>query len=226
MNSIIGDKPKALIEISGRTLVDHLLADLYPLGLAVTLVTNYHFYNQFAGWQVQSDFRVKLLNDGSTHVDNRLGAIGDLSFALEQQSLDDDLLVLAADNLLSFSLAGLLSSFRSDPVPHLCIWENTSLEDQKRRGVVVVDGDQVISFSEKPDDPESLLAAAPIYLIPRAQAADIARYLNEGGNPDAPGYFMEYLVSHYRCKAWRLPGELIDVGNPESYRAALSRPDR
>ncbi len=225
MNSIIGDKPKALIEIRGRTILDYLLQDVTALNVDVTLVTNGKFHRQFVEWQQSSEFNIDILNDGSTEAGNRLGAIGDLNFVVKSTPIHDDLLVLAADNLLSFSLAGLLQAFTDNPALYLCVWKNSSLEDQKQRGVVTLDGDRVASFAEKPALPQSLYAAAPIYVIPGALVAEIGRYLDHGGNPDAPGYLMEYLVPRQPCRSWRLPGELIDVGNPESYSRALARPD-
>lgn len=221
MASIIGDRPKALVEIGGRTILDRLLDDVSAMGLEATIVTNDRFHAQFAAWQASGGREVTLLNDGSTHVGDRLGAIGDIAFAIRRGALEDDLLVLAADNLLAFSLGSLLESFATHPELHLAVWRNRDLEDQKRRGVVEIDGDRVVAFREKPARPTSPYAAAPIYLLPERLVAEPENYLRAGGNPDAPGYLMEHLVERVPVRAWHVPGQVLDVGNPDSYARAV-----
>ncbi len=222
MQRLIGERPKALIDIHGRTILDHLVADVAALGISITLVSNRRFVDQFHGWQAGSGVDVDILDNGSTHVDNRLGAIGDMAFAIEAAGLDDDLLVLAADNLLTFSLSGLLESFHRHGDLHLAVWENPDVDDQKRRGVVTVSKDRrVLSFVEKPSHPESALAAAPIYILPRGHRYAPRDYLDNGGIADAPGHLMAHLVDSVPMRAWPVPGEILDVGNPESYAKAL-----
>jgi len=221
MASFIGDRPKALVEIGGRTLLDRLLDDVSALGLETTIVTNDRHHTQFAAWQASAAREVTLLNDGSTHAGDRLGAIGDMAFAIRHGALQDDLLVLAADNLLSFSLASLVDSFRTHAELHLAVWHNVDREDQKRRGVVEIEGHRVVAFREKPENPSSAYAAAPIYLLPERLVDEPENYLRGGGNPDAPGHLMEHLVGRFPARAWHIPGQVLDVGNPESYALAL-----
>lgn len=222
MQALIGDRPKALIDLGGRTILDRLVADLEGLGVGITLVSNRRFVDQFHGWQARTGADVDILDNGSTHASNRLGAVGDLAFAVDAADLDDDLLVLAADNLLTFSLGGMLASFHTHGEVHLAVWENPDPEDQKRRGVVTVGDDlEVLSFVEKPAEPVSTLAAAPIYILPRRHRLAAREYLGSGGNPDAPGHLMAHLVDRVPMRAWRVSGEILDVGNPESYARAL-----
>lgn len=222
MQALIGDQPKALIDIRGRTILDRLVADIEGLGISITLVSNRRYLDQFHGWQARSGADVAILDNGSTHVDNRRGAVGDMAFAIDAAGLDDDLLVVAADALLTFSLGDMLTSFDTHGGVHLAVWENPDLEDQKRRGVVTVGEDlEVLSFVEKPAKPTSALAAAPIYIMPRQQRLAPRDYLESGGNPDAPGHLMAHLVDRVPMRAWRVRGEILDVGNPVSYGRAL-----
>jgi glucose-1-phosphate thymidylyltransferase len=198
------------------------MEQLAPLDLPVCLVSNSRYHAQFLAWQVKSGWSVDILNDGSTEPANRLGAIGDLAFVIKQLNLNDDLLLLAADNLIGFSLRGLLKAFRDRPWPHIAVRENPDREDQKRRGVVTLDENlRVTSFVEKPAVPLSNLAAVPIYLLPASSLAYLDEYLASGFNNDAPGHYMSYLVNRLPVYGWPVPGDIYDVGNPVSYRRLL-----
>ena len=224
MQSVVGNIPKALIPLGGRTILDCLLARLDELDVESVLITNQKFHRAFVDWRQAAGRELAILNDGTRHVDERLGAVGDIRFALPYLGVDDDLLVVAADNLFDFSLRPLRSAFEADRAVHLAVWHNPDLADQRRRGVVEMDEHGwVRGFREKPQAPRSHLAAAPLYLLPGELLDEPHRYLAAGGNPDAPGYLMEYLAARHPVRAWRIPGEILDVGNPPSYAAALRR---
>lgn len=224
MQSVVGNLPKALIPLGGRTILDCLLARLDELEVESVLVTNQRFHRAFLEWRRAAGREIAILNDGTRNVDERLGAVGDIHFALSHLGVDDDLLVAGADNLFDFSLRPLRSAFESERAVHLAVWHNPDLADQRRRGVVETGANGwVTSFREKPEAPRSHLAAAPLYLLPCELLDETGRYLAAGGNPDAPGYLMEYLAARHRVRAWRVPGEILDVGNPQSYAAAVRR---
>ena len=226
MFEVTGDSPKALIKLGGVTLLDHLLDTLAELALDIHLVTNDRFLPQFQSWQIDSGREVRMISDGSTNAENRLGATGDLAFAIKAFKLEDDLLVVAADNMLNFSLKGMQDEFRRHNQVLLAIRRNSSLEDQTRRGVVEIAPDGTITqFEEKPAKPRGLMASVPLYMIPKKLLAEIHHYLATGGNPDAPGFLMEYLVNHHPVRGWTIPGEILDVGNRTSYLQAMDKFD-
>ena len=105
----------------------------------------------------------------------------------------------------------------------LAVWENKDRKDQSNRGVLEMneEDNRITSFVEKPKEPRSSFAAAPIYLFPRSLVNVPGQYLAQGHNHDAPGFLMEYIVSRYEVRGWRMPGDVIDVGNPESYQRAV-----
>lgn len=226
MRGVIGDRPKALIEVGGKTILDHLLANLRNRCHEddIVLVTNARYHDHFAVWQQQSGSRIVLLNDGSTHLDNRLGAVGDIRFAMTQAGIAGDTVITAADNVFAFSFDGLLHQFAKTGrrAAQVGIWHNPDLEDQKRRGVVEMEADgRLAAFTEKPANPASHWAAAPLYLLPAALLEAVNEFIESGGNADAPGYFIEYLVGRHPVYGWRMPGDILDVGNPESLARAL-----
>ena len=224
MQALTGDVPKALIPIGASTVLDLLLARVDELDVSSVLVTNRKYHQQFLDWRARSRRPITILDDGSETVEQRLGAVGDIQFALERIGFDEDLLIVAADNLLEFSLRPMADAFRAHGQGQLAVWHNPDLADQQRRGVVEVDGEgRVTRFTEKPRRPAGHLAVAPLYLLPAALLDEPARYLAAGGNPDAPGYLMAHLAKYYRLRTFHLPGPVIDVGNPESYARALRR---
>lgn len=226
MQAVTGEIPKALIQLGDKTILDLLMQRLAPLNLDCTLITNDKYHDQFVAWRSDRDARVALINNGTRHADERLGAVGDICFALDACQFEEDLLIVAADTLFDFPLQGLLATFQQDQAGVIAVRHNSDEEDLRRRGVVAVDEDWwVLTFTEKPEQPASHLASTPLYILPRLLLGEPARYLDQGGNPDAPGYLMEYLVANHRLKAWMIAGEISDVGNPASYAAALSKVD-
>jgi glucose-1-phosphate thymidylyltransferase len=224
MQAVTGDIPKALIRLGDQTILELLMQRLEPLDIPCTLITNQKYHDQFVLWQRSTNVTMTILSNGTEHVDERLGAVGDICFALETGQLDDDLLIVAADTLFDFPLRGLIQIFQNDRYGVVAVRHNPDPIDLRRRGVVEVDSSgRITGFTEKPDQPASDLASTPLYILPRELLTEPARYLSQGGNPDAPGYLMEYLVARHPLNAWRIPGEIRDVGNPDSYSAAVSQ---
>ena len=221
MQGILGDIPKALADIQGQSVLDRLLDGISPIVSQVSLVSNTRFYPLFEAWQRQSVHAVQLFDNGSTEPDNRLGALGDLDLMLSKTGSAAPALVMASDTVLDFSLTGLLQQFRRSGCSQLAIRRNPDLDDQRRRGVVHLNADQrVVAFQEKPQQPQSDIAASPIYLLTPAAFARLPSYLAEGRPKDAPGSFIETLCQEQQVQGWWIPGPLFDVGNPASYQAA------
>lgn len=219
------DFPKPLLEVGGRTLLDHLVSQLASMAAidGIVLVSNHRFHARFADWgrNHAGTKPITVLDDGTTSNEQRLGAIGDLQFALQQAPLHDDLLVAAADNLLQFALADFVSAFQARPASHVCVHALKDAARLRRTGVVVVDeDDRVLEFAEKPAQPKSNLAVPPLYLFPRATLPRVAEYLAGGGSSEAPGHFLEWLCRQEPVYAHRLRGTILDIGTPESLAAA------
>ena len=224
MQAITGDIPKALIQLGEQTILDRLMQRLTPLQVECTLVTNEKYFDQFSQWLSASGYSITLLNNGTRDAEERLGAVGDICFALNHMAADDDLLIVAADTLFDFPLSGLVDAFRASSSGVVAVRHNPDREDLRRRGVAEVDDEwRVVGFTEKPDEPASEWASAPLYILPQQLLVEPERYVADGGNPDAPGFLMEYLTARYPFRAWQMAGDIMDVGNPDSYAAALQR---
>jgi glucose-1-phosphate thymidylyltransferase len=140
---------------------------------------------------------------------------------IQARDIEDDILVLAADNILKFSLQTLINTFKTNPVPTITVRSNPDAEDRKRRGNVRLDeNNRVLEFIEKPETPISEWSVPPVYVYSTSVLPRVNEYLDNGGNPDAPGHFVEWLHKEEAVFAHKIEGEIIDIGNHESLAAA------
>lgn len=216
------NRPKPLLPVADVPILEHILHKVERVGQVdrICIVTNDRFYEQFESWleQYDSPKEIRIINDGTTDNDNRLGAIADIRFALDHEHIQDDILVMAGDNLFDFELTDFVDFFHE--VGHDCITVH-ELDDEealKKTGVVEIDErGKVLSFEEKPEYPRSNLAAPPIYLYRSETLGAIQTYLDEGGNPDAPGHFIPWLITQKDVYAYQFEGSRYDIGTHESY---------
>jgi glucose-1-phosphate thymidylyltransferase len=214
--------PKPLLPIRGVPLLDFALAKVFAVKqvTAVTLVSNHKFIAQFENWlrQRQPPAPVRLLDDGSTTNENRLGAIRDLQFAVGQAGIVEDALVLAADNLFAADLSAMVAFADERNADCILVRHLEDIEARRRTGIATLDGSgRVIEFEEKPRDPKTTWAVPPIYVYRRETLAMLGDYLRQGGAPDAPGNFLAWLCKRRPVYGWRCDGDIFDIGNLEQY---------
>ncbi|WP_340026417.1 nucleotidyltransferase family protein [Paenibacillus sp. FSL K6-1096] len=223
------DTPKPLLPVQGeRTILDLLVARLELLEdiAEILIVTNERFFPAFEAWARKSGRRkpVRILNDGTTSPEERLGAIGDIQFVLERERVEDDLLVLAGDNVLGFGLEGYLDYFRKMNTDCILVRTVDDPAELRRIGVAELDAQmRVVSLEEKPPQPRSNIGVFALYIYKRSTLPLFSRYLAEGGNPDAPTYFPEWLHSRRELRAYYTDGTIEDVGTPEAYEQMRAR---
>jgi glucose-1-phosphate thymidylyltransferase len=222
------NKPKPLLPVAGKPMVDHVLDNLAPIeGIdQVCVVTNAKFAGHFQAWA--DDYRAKkskinitVINDGTTDETNRLGAIGDINFVLNREKIDDDVIVVAGDNLFNQKLAGFGKFCRGKNAPVLGVYDVKSLDEAKKYGVVSVDEDsRLTKFVEKPPEPESSFIGIALYYYPRQVLPLIRQYLAEKNNPDQPGRLVQWLYPRTPFYTWSVPGLWFDIGSKETLEEA------
>jgi len=220
-------QPKPLLPVAGKPMIEHVMDNLAAVGGIdrVYVVTNARFAAHFQRWADGYGPRARLnfsiINDGSTDDTNKLGAIGDLHLVLRQEKLDDDLIVVAGDNLFSEKLEGFGRFIREKNAPVLGVYDVGSLEAVKKYGAVNLDPDGRISrFEEKPPRPTSTLIGIALYYYPRATLPLISQYLAEGNNPDQPGRLIQWLYPRLPVHTWTVPGLWYDIGSKETLEEA------
>jgi glucose-1-phosphate thymidylyltransferase len=209
-----------LLPLAARPMLDYLLdrvdeiADLDE----IHLVSNARFAAQLRDWAARRSGRlpVRVLDDGTTSNEDRLGAIGDIRFTLERADLSGDLFVVAGDNVIGYDLRDYVRFWRESGGSAIALRDEPDPELIKQYGVVELDEtDRVVSFEEKPDAPRSTLAATAAYLYSADHVELIPQYLDSGNPPDAPGNFVAWLHSRASVFGYRFTGDWLDIGNKE-----------
>ncbi len=205
--------PKQLLPVGGQAMLDWILDKIRELDPdEIHLVTNSRFAPDFARWAAGKGVTVH--DDGTTSNEDRLGAIGDIRFVQERAGLDDDLLVIAGDNLFDFSLADYAAWWCEKDGSAVAVYDVGERELARKYGIVEVDADdRITAFLEKPDDPQSTLAATAAYLYRREHARLVETYLAEGNPYDQPGNLVAWLYSRVPVYAYRFAGEWYDIGD-------------
>jgi len=218
------DRPKALLPVGGKPMLDHLMEQLEQVeGLdEMYVVTNSKFAEAFREWAAaRSGLPLRIIDDGTVDDDSKLGAIGDLDLTIREAELDDDLIVLAGDNLFSGSIAPFPVFALGKGGPALGVYDVGDLDTIRRYSVIELDDDdRVTRLEEKPERPRSTLAGIALYFYPRSALRYVREYLEEGNNPDQPGRLVQWLYPRTAVYGWRVPGRWFDVGSKETLAEA------
>lgn len=215
--------PKSLLKIKGKTILDWLVDDIAEAGIVkeYVVISNAKYYEHFIEWKKTKSLPITVLNDGTTSNENRLGAVKDIQFAVETLRLDDDLLVIAGDNVLDFSLQKLIGYFQEKQAACVMRYFEPSSEKLKKCGVVETDqNDLIIHMEEKPAKPKSNWAVPPFYAYPKRDVKLIKKGIEEGCGTDAPGSFVAWLCKQTKVYALEMTGRRYDIGDLESYQKA------
>ena len=229
LRPLTDNMPKALLKLGDKTILEMVTDKIDEVKdvESIYIVTNEKFHKQFENWAANAykgPKKVKVLNDHTTTNENRLGAIGDLKYVIDNEGIDDEILVMASDNIFDFSLNDFVDMYRKTGSDMICAHTIENKEDLHSMGVVELDENgRVLSFEEKPEHPKSDLGVPPFYLYKKDTLPLIDQYLAEGNNPDAPGHFVPWLKDQKNVYAYVFDAVRIDIGTPESYYDACDR---
>lgn len=212
--------PKALLNVGDRPLLDYILDEVNSIDEIdeIYLVTNKKYTPHFEKWASEKNNikPITIFNDNTTTNEDRLGAIGDIQFTIENAKINDDLLIIAGDNLFTFKLRDFVDYQKEKKNSTVCVKEE-KYENLKRLGVVETDDNMtIIGFEEKPEKPKGKYAATAVYLYPKEVVPVFKEYIDEGNNADAPGNFVAYLYKKLPVSGYVFKGTWYDVGTHQA----------
>ena len=217
--------PKPLLKIGSNTILGRMLDDIdqIPDITEHIIITNHKFAHFFEEWADDSWKKpITIVDDGTSTNETRLGAVCDLLSAMEKLNIDDDLLVVAADNLLFFSFQEFVDFAKQKGTSCIMCHEQPSIEKLQRTGVVELDADmKVLGMEEKPQVPKSHWAVPPFYIYLRHDLDLVRHSVENGCGKDAPGNLAHYMVEHTTMHAWPMSAGRFDIGSLDTYYQAI-----
>ena len=217
-------RPKMFLPIGESTVIDRIFAELEADDRIedVYVSTNERFAPDFRDHLEESDFEKPQLSvEETTGEDEKFGVIGALAQLIDRENLDSDTLVIAGDNLISFDVSDFLDFFQDADSTTIAAYDVGSLQKARSYGLVDLEGDRVVDFQEKPDNPKSTLVSIACYVYPADVLPMLSEYLEAGENPDEPGWFIQWLHTRRDVHAYTFEGAWFDIGTPESYLEAV-----
>ena len=214
--------PKPLLEVNGKSILDYLIEDLDKNDDVNEhiIISNAKFAHIFEEWAEKSNYTkpITVLNDGTTSNETRLGAVKDILFAIEKCNINEDIFVLAGDNLVDFSLNKFIEYAKGMDGSSVIVNYEESVEELRKCGVMVPDENmRIISMEEKPLEPKSNWCVGPFYYYRKEDLRWVKQGIEDGCAVDAPGSFVCYLCEKIPVYAWEMPGVRFDIGGFDSY---------
>lgn len=220
------NKPKALLEVGGKTILDRLFEKIEPEKdcKRAIIVTNEKFHKNFENWAEASgySFTIEVINDKTKDNKTRLGAIGDINLVLKKTGAKDDLLIAGSDNLYDLDLKDFVEFGRGkSPFSSIALHDVKDIALARKYGICSLDGEsRVIDFEEKPKSPKSTLAATALYYIPKEKVPKINDYMKTDFSKDAPGNLMKWLAGVDKLFGYVFAGSWYDIGDKMSLENA------
>lgn len=217
--------PKPLLKVGEKTILDWLVDDIAAAGLVdeYVVISNHKFAHHFEEWAATRKEHISVVDDGTETNETRLGAVRDIQFAIDALKLDDDMLVIAGDNVLDFSLTHFIRYADSKQSSAIMRYFEPVEAKLRKCGIVEIDSDdKIISMEEKPAEPKSHWCCPPFYYYTKADAQRIPQAIESGCGVDAPGSFIAWLATQTTVYAMEMPGSRYDIGNLESYNEVSS----
>ena len=216
--------PKPLLKVAGKPIIEHLIKKLESVDMIkkIYIVTNDKFESSFRTWLNSCDVQkpIGIINDGTKSNEDRLGALGDIYYTINKKNVDNDIMIIAGDNLFELSLNDVVNFFKKRKSNVIVLYDVRDFELAKHYGIVEISNNLVVNFEEKPVSPKSTLASTGIYLFPKKTLSLIKKYIAQGNNPDKTGNFIEWLHKREKIYSYLTDKRWYDIGDIEQLERA------
>lgn len=212
--------PKPLLEVGDKTILDWLVDDIDTANEIdeYVVISNHKFAHHFKDWANSKEQKITVVDDGTSSNETRLGAVKDIQFAIDELDIDDDMLVIAGDNVLDFSLTEFIKYAKNKQSSAIMRYYEPDGKKLIKSGVVTVDeNDKVLNMTEKSPAPATNWCCPPFYYYTKEDARLVKKGIESGCKTDAPGSYIAWLCTQSTVHAMEMPGNRYDIGNLESY---------
>ena len=212
--------PKPLLEVKGKTILDWLIDDIDTLGAVdeYVVISNHKYAHHFKAWAKTKTQKITVVDDGTETNETRLGAVKDIQYAIETRALYDDMLVIAGDNVLDFSLTELIRYAKDKQTSCIMRYYESNGKKLLKSGIVTIDeNDKVLQMTEKSPTPATNWCCPPFYYYTKKDASLVEKGIESGCGTDAPGSYIAWLCEQTTVHAMEMPGKRYDIGDLTSY---------
>lgn len=217
--------PKPLLTVGEKTILDWLVDDIDSIKAVdeYVVISNHKYAHHFENWAKTKQQKITVVDDGTSTNETRLGAVKDIQFAIEKLGLDDDMLVIAGDNVLDFSLTKFIGYAKGKNTSCIMRYYEPETKKLTKCGVVTIDeNDKILDMTEKPAHPATHWCCPPFYYYSKEDAKLVQKGIESGCGTDAPGSYIAWLCTQTTVHAMEMPGKRYDIGNLESYEKVKS----
>ena len=213
--------PKPLLKVGEKTILDHLTDDINAGGNVseFVVISNHKFAQHFEDWAKTKPYKITVVDDGTSTNETRLGAVKDIKFAIDKLNLNDDMLIIAGDNVLDFSLNKFINYAELKNASAVMRYFESEEKRLQKCGVLeLAENDLIVNMEEKPQRPKSNWCCPPFYFYKKDDIAKIDKAISDGCGVDAPGSLVSWMCKKSKVFAFEMPGSRYDIGNLESYK--------
>ena len=215
--------PKPLLALGEKTILDWLVDDIDSAGVIdeYVVISNHKYAHHFENWAKTKSQKITVVDDGTESNETRLGAVKDIQFAIDKLKINDDMLVIAGDNVLDFSLTEFIAYAEQKKTSCIMRYYEPDGKRLLKCGVVEIDGnDKILSMTEKSPAPATHWCCPPFYYYTGEDAKLVQKGIDSGCGTDAPGSYIAWLCKQTEVHAMEMPGKRYDIGDIESYQKA------
>ncbi len=220
---------KPLLPVNGKPMIEYIIDKIYPVDEIdeIFVVTNEKFYPHYEIWHQRLkaagtyDKKITIINDHTTKDGTKLGAVGDINYVINQANIQEDLLIIAGDNLFEFNLQEFIDYSKEKKQNTIALHDIKDKEIVKRMSIVELNPEnKLINFEEKPEDPKTTIIAICCYFFPQNKLQKVQEFLDLGKKSDAPGYYVEWLYENDEVYGWVFSESWFDIGNIDQFEEA------
>jgi mannose-1-phosphate guanylyltransferase len=213
LGKLTENSPKALVEVGGKSILDHNIRKLLSAGISEILINTHYLSDQVEDYLKKQTYHELV---ATVFEPSLLGTAGTVRANWDFFN-DDDFLVMHGDNYFEAELKPFLSAHMNRKTGTVMTMATFNTGSPELCGTVVTDDNGIVlHFFEKTRETSSFRANAAIYLV-SPEAKDLFHSLSPLENDISLNIIPKLLG---KIQEHFLPGDFIDIGSPKGLAEA------